>query len=199
MGISRMSPAESAELPLPPSTPSSMRRPHLVLLGLPGAGKSTVGPLVAARLGWKCVDLDAAIVARTGRSIPEVFAHEGEDGFRAWERRLTLECAGPGVPPVVLVPGAGWVEDPAHRAALQGPMTGVYLQVSPAVAVARMQDGVTDRPLLAGPSPVSAVTSLLARREAFYLQANHVVSTDSLTPVEVASLIVALASRETGD
>lgn len=194
-----MSPAASAERPAPLSVPPTVPRPHLVLLGLPGAGKSTIGPRVAARLGRPCVDLDAAIVEHAGRSIPELFAREGEAAFRAWERRLTLELAGAGAPALVLVPGAGWVEDPDHRAALRGAMTGVYLQVSPAVAVARMREGIVARPLLAGPDPVAAVTTLLARRESFYLQANHVVSTDSLTLDEVVSLIVALASRESGD
>ncbi|MEK0430458.1 MAG: hypothetical protein RL139_262 [Gemmatimonadota bacterium] len=190
-----MSPAASAERAAPPSAP----RPHLVLLGLPGAGKSTVGPLVATRLGWPCVDLDAAIVARTGMPIATLFAREGEGVFRDWERRLTAELAPVGGPPIVLAPGAGWIEDPGHRARLGVSMLGVYLRVSPGVAVARMGGESAARPLVAGPDPVAAVAALQARREAFYLQAKHEVSTDLLVPDEVASFIVALASRETGD
>ena len=190
-----MSPDASAERATPPSAP----RPHLVQLGLPGSGKSTVGPLVAARLGRPFVDLDAAIVARTGMPIATLFAREGEETFREWERRLTAEFAPVWGPPIVLAPGAGWIEDPGHRARLGVSMVGVLLRVSPEVAVARMGRDAAARPLVAGPDPVGAVAALQARREALYLQANHEVRTDSVPPDEVASFIVALASRETGD
>lgn len=166
---------------------------HLVLLGLPGAGKSTVGPLVAAALGRPFVDLDAEIVRRAGRPVPAIFAADGEAAFRALERAVTAELLTPGTEPVVLSPGGGWVEDPANRATLGRGVVAVYLRVTPAVALQRMGGTVADRPLLAGGDPVSALSRILARREAYYLQSQHTVSVDSMTPDAVASSIVALA------
>lgn len=165
----------------------------LVLLGLPGAGKSTVGPLVAAALGRRYVDLDAEIARRAGRSIAAIFAVEGEAAFRAMERAVTAELLTPGAVPLVLSPGGGWVEDPANRAWLGAGAVAVYLRVSPEVALRRMGEAVADRPLLAGADPAQALSRILARRESFYLQSPHTVSVDSMTPDAVASSIVALA------
>ncbi|MDQ8169870.1 MAG: shikimate kinase [Gemmatimonadota bacterium] len=171
----------------------------IVLVGLPGAGKSTVGALVAERLGWPCIDFDRTIERAAGCTIAELFAEAGEGAFRAWERRLTAEMAPADGPPVVLVPGGGWVEDPDHRARFGVSWRAIYLAVSPEVAVHRMGATVADRPLLRGLDPVESVRNLLRRREALYLQSNHVVSTDSMGADEVATLIVALALGQRPD
>lgn len=171
----------------------------LVLLGLPGAGKSTVGPLVAEALGRRFVDLDAEIERRAGCSIAELFARDGEQAFRALERSITAELVGPGLAPIVLSPGGGWVEAPEHRAMLGPSVVAVYLRVSPGVAVERMGSSVRGRPLLATGNPVTSVEQLLARRESFYLQSRHTVSVDSMSPEQVASSIVALARGEIAD
>lgn len=167
---------------------------HLVLLGLPGSGKSTVGPLVADALGLPFVDLDAEIEARDGRRIARIFAESGEPFFRELEQHLTAEFTGPGAPLIVMAPGGGWVESASHRALFGGVVSAVYLRVSPEVALARMGAAVEARPLLAGPEPARKLADILAHREPFYVQANHTVSVDSLSPAEVASSIVALAS-----
>lgn len=172
---------------------------HLVLLGLPGAGKSTVGPLVARALGCRFVDLDAEIERREGRTVARIFAEAGEGAFRAAERALTSELLGADAEPLVLAPGGGWIEDAAHRALLGRGLVAVYLRVSPELALQRMGDAMWARPLLAGPDPVATLRELLRRREPFYLQAQHVVSVDSMTPAELASSIVALASIERQD
>ena len=169
-----------------------MKATRIVLVGLPGAGKSTVGPLVAAALGWEFVDLDDEIVRLAGRTVAEIFSAEGEAGFRARERAATEALANRG--PVVLSPGGGWALDPANRVALGEGASVVYLEVSPMVAAARMGGAASARPLLAGGDPRDRLTQLLAQREAFYLQANHTVSVDSLAPDQIAALIVALAS-----
>lgn len=165
-----------------------------MLLGLPGAGKSTVGPLVADAIGRPFVDLDAEIEARDGRTIARIFAESGEPFFRDLERRLTVEFTAADAPPAVIAPGGGWVESAANRALFGGVAAAVYLRVSPEVALARMGAAVEARPLLAGPEPARKLADLLARREPLYLQSNHTVSVDSLSPAEVASSIVALAS-----
>ncbi len=180
----------------PAAAPSAPRGPavrHLVLLGLPGAGKSTVGPLAAALLERPFVDLDAAIEAIRGQEVGTIFADEGEAAFRDMERRLSARLLDPAAEPIVLSPGGGWVEDAANRALLGKVADAVYLRVSPAVAVKRMGASISSRPLLAGADPALSLSRLLARREAFYLLSRHTVSVDSLTPDEVATSIVALA------
>ena len=166
----------------------------LVLLGLPGAGKSTVAPLVAAALGWACVDLDRAIEAAAGCSVAEIFSTQGEAFFRAWERRVTAQRLAEAAGPLVLAPGAGWIEDPTHQRLLGRGLIGVHLQVDPAVAAARLAGATERRPLLGGDDPVRRIAALRARRKQLYLQAKHTVSIDSMTPTEVAAIIVALAS-----
>ncbi len=166
--------------------------PRVVLVGLPGSGKSTVGPLVAARFGWEFVDLDAEILREAGRSIPEIFASEGESGFRARERTASAALRHRG--PLVLAPGGGWVLDSANLERIGGVPRLVYLEVSPEVAATRIGGAAMDRPLLAGTDLASRLAELLGQRESTYQQANHTVSTDLLHPDEVAALIVALAS-----
>lgn len=179
--------------------PRALGARHLVLLGLPGAGKSTVGPLVARLLGREFVDLDAAIELREGRAVREIFAGAGEAVFRASERALTAELLALGRSPLVLAPGGGWIEDSANRGWLGEAAAAVYLRVSAAVALARMGEATDARPLLAGADPGEKLAELLARRESLYLQAEYTLSTDSMTPEAAASSIVALASASRRD
>jgi shikimate kinase len=180
-------------------TPRALGARHLVLLGLPGAGKSTVGPLVAAALGRRFIDLDTDIERREGRSVAAIFASSGEAAFRAAERAVTVELLAPGSAPIVLAPGGGWIEDAANRSRLGDDAAAVYLRVSEGVALARMGSGVGARPLLAGGDPAARLGELLRRREALYLQAEYTLSSDSMDPVEAASSIVALAMAERRD
>lgn len=170
---------------------------RIVLVGLPGAGKSTVGRLVAAQLGWDFVDLDAEIERRSGRTVAELFAERGEAGFRDLESAATVDLAQRRR--LVLATGGGWVERRANLGALgRGGMT-VFLRVSPAVAAARLGAEGGGRPLLATSDPEKRLGELLGRREAIYLQAQHAVSVDSMAPSAVASYIVALACDSNGD
>jgi shikimate kinase len=164
---------------------------RIVLVGLPGAGKSTVGRLVAERLGWEFVDLDAEIERQSGRSVAALFAERGEAGFRDLETAVTREVAARRR--LVVATGGGWVEHRANLDALETGALTVFLRVSPSVAAARLGAQGGGRPLLATPNPEKSIGELLARREAIYLQAQHTVSVDTLSADEAASYIVALA------
>lgn len=180
----------------------------MVLLGLPGAGKTTAGALAAERLGWRFIDLDAAIEGEAGMSVRDIFAREGEVGFRTREARCTRALVGTGegvgtvaAPMVrsVIAPGGGWVEDPDNLRALGPGILSVYLRVSPLVALGRMGASAASRPLIAGVQTAEQLRQLLRRRESRYLQANHTVNVDSMTISEVADSIVALASMSSSD
>lgn len=179
----------------------------IVLVGLPGAGKSTVGPLVAERLGSRFVDLDRAIAARAGLTVEAIFAAEGEEGFRARERAETRSLAATvdapgrptGDPALVLAPGGGWIEDHANREALGDRVLTVYLRVSVPVALTRLAQSAEVRPLLGGPDPAFRLEELQRRRGRLYLQADHTISVDPLTPSEVALSIVGIAMGSTRD
>lgn len=170
----------------------------IVLLGLPGAGKSTVGPLVAERTGRAFVDLDREIERRAGMSVAAIFAREGEAGFRARERQETRRLVEEGRA-IVLAPGGGWVEDPTNLRLLGPHVVTVYLRVSVPVALSRIASSGEVRPLLGGPDPAFRLEELRRRREAAYLQADHTISVDSLSAAEVAASIVAIAPGSTGD
>lgn len=200
-GISREWPNALADPPgaVSMGSPGAWRHSHLVLLGLPGAGKSTVGPIVADALGREFVDLDREIERRGRRSISDIFAAQGERAFRTLERALSLELLAAGRSPIVFAPGGGWVEDPENRGLLGAGSITVYLRVSPTVAVARLGTETVTRPLLAGGDPEQKLRELLSRREPLYVQSQYTLSVDSMTPGEVALSIVALASGEFAD
>jgi shikimate kinase len=170
---------------------------RIVLVGLPGAGKSTVGALVAKRLDWDFVDLDMAIVAAAGMSVAEIFVRERESGFRQRERDATKALIGR--TRMVLAPGGGWVMNRSNLTSLGPGTMSVYLEVSPEVAADRLAALPGSRPLLAGLDPAGSLRDLFERREATYLQSDHKVTVNSMSPTDAASLIVALASGVDGD
>ncbi len=164
--------------------------PHVALVGLPGAGKTTVGHLAATKLGVPFVDLDAELVARTGLTIAEQFARDGEAAFRAAEADLARELATR--PAGILAPGGGWMANAAAVAAL-GAVHTIYLHVDPAVAARRLALDPTVRPLVAGTTdPVTALAALLARRHAVYAAADATLDTSARSAASVAADVAAL-------
>jgi shikimate kinase len=166
---------------------------HLVLIGLPGSGKSTVGQLVAETLSAPFVDIDAIIARREGRPIALIFAEKGEGAFRGMERQeMDGALAGP---PAVIAPGGGWAAQDGALESAQGRALVIYLKTRPATAAARAAPAGT-RPVLMGEDPGVQMRALLAERERFYLQAESQVETDRLTASAVAAEVVRLARQE---
>lgn len=160
---------------------------HLVLVGLPGSGKSTVGSLVAERLRRRFVDLDAVIVRRMGMPVDRIFGEFGEARFRELEREATGECLA--AEPGVIAPGGGWAADPANLSAARSRSFLCYLEVEPGVAFRRAGQGVA-RPLLRGGEGLVRMTALLADRKAAYEQADFTVPNGGDDPAVAAARIV---------
>lgn len=163
---------------------------HLVLVGLPGSGKSTVGRLVADRLGVAFVDLDEEVAMEAGASIASLFAARGEPAFRDLERQAMTNALR--AAPSVIAPGGGWAAQSGNVAAVAGQALVVYLALSPATAASRL-GGDTTRPLLAGGEPREMLERLLLAREPFYRLAEVEVDAEGGSPDSVAARVAAVA------
>jgi shikimate kinase len=158
-----------------------------------GSGKTTVGPLVASRLGWRFIDLDDQIEAEAGCSVAEIFAREGEPAFRDREHRSIRNLAGQDA--LVLALGGGAFERAETRdLLLTAPDTlVVHLEVSLATTLFRCQGSEGTRPVLADKANLAA---RYHRRIPLYRSAHVSVPVDDLAPAEVAEAIVAAAQGE---
>ena len=166
----------------------STPRHNVYLTGFSYTGNSTVGRILAARLGMEYVDTDELIEAEQERSIPEIFAQDGEAVFRELESvTLTQVAERQGV---VVATGGGMVMDPENRAVMQRTGAVVCLEAQPATILSRMRADVSDatvRPLLASADPLARITALKASRQAAYAIADWTVNTDGLTTEDVAA------------
>ncbi|GAU66070.1 shikimate kinase [Streptomyces sp. NBRC 110611] len=163
-----------------------MRSPVVVLIGPPGAGKSTVGALLAERLGVGYRDTDADVVATAGRPIAEIFIDQGEPHFRALEREAVRAALDEH--PGVLSLGGGAILDEGTRTLLTG-LPVVFLDVELADAVKRV--GLdAPRPLLAV-NPRRQWRDLMEHRRPLYTEvARAVIATGERTPAQVAEAVL---------
>ncbi|HUR74748.1 MAG TPA: shikimate kinase [Sporichthya sp.] len=163
--------------------------PRVVLVGPPGAGKSTVGKLVAKRLALPLRDTDADVEAKAGKPIAEIFVEDGEAAFRAMESEAVAaalsEHSG------VLALGGGAILDPDTRARLRE-HTVVFLDVGLASASRRVGFH-RDRPLLLG-NPRSQLMKLMDARRNFYLEVATVTVPADGTAGSVADAVIAVVS-----
>ena len=159
----------------------------ITLTGFMGSGKTTVGKVLADFLGCPFMDLDDLIVKKAGKSIPEIFAQDGESAFRQLEARLlrqTVEKYTENT--VVLALGGGAVTTPASAALLRDKTVCIYLRATLETLLARLEGETAGRPLAD-----ASLADRLAAREPLYEETAHVViDTDGLTPEEVADEII---------
>ncbi len=168
---------------------------HIVLVGLPGAGKSTVGGLVAEALAAPLIDIDGLLVREMGMPVSQIFGMVGEARFREMERAAVnaAQAAEPGV----IVPGGGWAAQPGQLETAMIRCLSIYLRCLPGTAANRSQQGEA-RPLLAGVDPVHRMWVLFEEREPLYALAHHTVQTEHKAPEAVAAEIVGLARHHGG-
>lgn len=171
--------------PVQPASRPAVRR--IVLTGFMGSGKTTVGPLVAARLGWQFVDVDDVIEAETAAIIAELFARDGEASFRDREHETIARLlAGDGI---VLALGGGAIERKETRDLLMAAAGTllVHLEVELATTLARCRGTEHTRPVLADQANLA---SRYERRLPLYRTAHVSIPVDLLTPEQVTAAIL---------
>jgi shikimate kinase len=163
---------------------------HLVLVGMMGAGKSTVGQRCAERLGRPFIDTDELIAAVAGTSVTELFARDGEPAFRALEATTIADaCAAP--TPSVIAMGGGAVLEADNRKHMRDAGFVVWLQAPGALLARRVGDG-SGRPLLSG-NPGGTLERLVALRRPAYEAAAH--ATIDTAGLSVAAVVDAVLAR----
>jgi shikimate kinase len=160
---------------------------HLVLVGLMGSGKTTVGEACAAKLGRPFVDTDDLVVTMAHTPIEQIFATNGEARFRELEE-LAVADACASTEPLVIGCGGGTVVNAGNRRALQRAGVVIWLRAAVDVLAARVGDG-TSRPLLAG-DPRGALSRLSAAREAAYEAAADATVDASASVAEVCDAVL---------
>jgi 3-dehydroquinate synthase len=165
---------------------------NIILTGFMGTGKTTVGRLLAARLGRRFIDTDELVVARDGRPIDEIFRTDGEITFRNWEERLAAELAARRG--LVIATGGRLMLEPANAAALGATGPVFCLSATPEEIAARLGADPARRPLLEGHDPQARIRDLLHQRAAGYARF-RAIPTGGRAPEAIADEIAALAAE----
>ena len=172
---------------------AALGRRSIVMVGMMGAGKSSIGKRLAARLGIPFADADAAIEEAAGMSIADMFVAHGESSFRSGETRVIARLLENG--PQVLATGGGAFVNSETRARIQEKGISVWLKADMEVLLRRVKRR-DNRPLLKNDDPETTLTNLLAAREPYYSQANlTVVSRDVPHEIIVEEIVTLLCGK----
>jgi len=163
------------------------RTSHVWLLGLSGSGKSTVGPLVALKLGLPFADTDTQVAESTRRTISQIFAEGGEAEFRKWESLIVAQFAQK--PPTVISCGAGVILSPENRQILAKTGSRIYLKAELSTLIRRLSQS-TDRPLLPPDQLEPALLRQLSERQKWYEESDITIPIESYTPEQISQKIL---------
>ena len=173
---------------MPTTLASRLQGLNLYLVGMMGAGKSAVGRPLASALGYRFLDADQAIVQVAGRSIPDLFASDGEAGFRQLETEVLTGIAN--WHSLVVATGGGVVLKPENWGVMRQGVV-IWLDAPEEVLLARLAADPTRRPLLATDDPAARLRELLAQRRPLYAQADLRVGQGEESAAEVADGVLA--------
>ena len=160
---------------------------NLYLVGMMGSGKSSVGRHLAEALNYRFIDADTSLEQVAGRSIPEIFASEGESGFRALESAVLNQIAS--WHSLVVATGGGVVTQPANWGELHQGVV-VWLDAPDAILLQRLEADPTPRPLMEAEDRAERLAALLAERRPLYAQADLQILQDGRPPEQVAEQIL---------
>jgi shikimate kinase len=161
---------------------------NVYLVGMMGAGKSAVGRPLASALGYRFIDADTVLENTAGRPIPEIFASDGEGGFRQLETAVLQQISA--WHSLVVATGGGVVTRPENWGHLRQGVV-VWLDAPPELLLARLRQDPTTRPLLGGENPESRLRALLSERLPLYRQADLRIAQDTGGPEQVAAQVLA--------
>lgn len=162
---------------------------HIVLVGMMGSGKTTIGRMLASRLGRPLLDSDEIIERREGRTVRDIFANDGEEAFRSIESEVLIESLATDGPAIIAAAG-GVVLRPENRAALKSSGARVvWLRADPRVLANRVKGG-GHRPLL-DDDPAGTLSRMYEQREPLYREvADAIVTVDGRSVVDVVEAVL---------
>jgi shikimate kinase len=163
------------------------KRPNIILVGLPGVGKTTTGRMVARNLHWPFLDFDTEIEHREHASVSEIFAKKGEPYFRELEQSLSKEMATRSG--TIISAGGGWITNRESVALLRGTGRIIYLRVGPERAMGRLETARVRRPLLEVPDPLQTLQHLYDVRRMLYEDADLTIDTEVVDRKQVIEQI----------